>query len=172
MLGESILKNFLFLCGANGIGKTTIAKEIIRVLPHTAYVDSDPCRMMNPFVLDDNTIPTISKNISDLITNYMNCPLIETVIFTYGFHGRRREVFDNIILNISKVEYRLVPFLLWCTEEENIHRMSLDGRSKERVKRAISESRGAFENISYPKIDITNLSPEQAAKLIIKQTEL
>ncbi|SCG83039.1 hypothetical protein DW1_1468 [Proteiniborus sp. DW1] len=36
------MKNLLFLCGPNGIGKTTISKEIVRQLPNTAYVDSEP----------------------------------------------------------------------------------------------------------------------------------
>ncbi len=35
------MKNLLFICGPNGIGKTTISKEIIRQLPNSAYVDSD-----------------------------------------------------------------------------------------------------------------------------------
>lgn len=40
------MKNLLFLCGPNGIGKTTIAKEIVRQLPNTAYIDSEPCRFI------------------------------------------------------------------------------------------------------------------------------
>lgn len=96
------MKNLLFICGPNGIGKTTICKEILRKLPNSAYVDSDPCRLMNPFILDDETIPTIAKNISDLIINYIDCLVIETVIFSYGFHGRRREVFEKVMQAVSK----------------------------------------------------------------------
>jgi DNA transposition AAA+ family ATPase len=74
------MKNLIFICDPNGIGKTTICKEIIRMMPNSAYVDPDPCRLMNPFILDDETIPTIAKNISDIIINYIDCTAIETVL--------------------------------------------------------------------------------------------
>lgn len=161
------MKNILFLCGPNGIGKTTICKEIIKQLPNSAYVDSDPCRIMNPFVLNDHTIPTIAKNISDLIMNYLKCPTVNTVIFSYGFHGRRKEVFERILKEISKEEHNFIPFLLWCNQEENINRMNSDNRDSDRIKRALNESRKAFDHVVYPKLDISNLSATEAAKTII-----
>lgn len=161
------MRSLLFLCGPNGIGKTTISKEIVRQLPNTAYVDSDPCRFMNPFVLSDETIPTIAKNISDLILNYMDCPIINNVVFSYGFHGRRKEVFEMIMLELSKTEYNFIPFLLWCSEEENIKRMRMDNRSLERIQRTLNESRKSFDDIMYPKVDITDFSIFEAAKNII-----
>lgn len=166
------MKNILFLCGPNGIGKTTISKEIIKQLPNSAYVDSDSCRMMNPFVLNDETIPTIVKNISNLIINYLKCPIVDTVIFSYGFHGRRREVFQRVLSEISQMEHEFIPFLLWCSEEENINRMNLDNRSADRIQRTLKESRKAFDNVDYPKLDITNFSISEAAKTIITKARL
>jgi Cdc6-like AAA superfamily ATPase len=167
-----MMKNILFLCGPNGIGKTNICKEIIKQLPNSAYVDSDPCRVMNPFVLNDDTIPTIAKNISDLLINYLKCSIVNTVVFSYGFHGRRREVFQRIISEISKTGHDFIPFLLWCSEEENINRMNVDNRSADRIQRTLNESRKAFEDVTYPKLDITNLSVSEAAKTIITKARL
>jgi Cdc6-like AAA superfamily ATPase len=166
------MKNILFLCGPNGIGKSTICKEIIKQLPNSAYVDSDPCRVMNPFILNDDTIPTIAKNISDLLVNYLKCPIINTVVFSYGFHGRRKEVFERILSEISKVDHDFIPFLLWCCEEENINRMKFDNRSDVRIQRTLNESRKAFDDVNYPKLDITNLSVSEATKIIITKAKL
>jgi len=166
------MKNLLFICGPNGIGKTTICKEIMRKLPNSAYVDSDPCRLMNPFILNDKTIPTIANNISDLLINYIGCPVIETVIFSYGFHGRRKEVFELVMQAVSKRDFNFIPFLLTCSEEENIKRMNMDNRSSERKQRAIGESRKAFDDVSYPSIDITDFSASEAAENIIKKAGL
>jgi ABC-type cobalamin/Fe3+-siderophores transport system ATPase subunit len=166
------MKNLLFICGPNGIGKTTICKEIVRKLPNSAYVDSDPCRLMNPFALNDDTIPTIAKNISDLVINYLDCPVIETVVFSYGFHGRRREVFERVMKAVSKRDIEFIPFLLTCSEEENIKRMDMDNRSLERKQRAIEESRKAFGDTTYPRIDITDYSASEAADIIIKEAGL
>ena len=141
-------------------------------LPNSAYVDSDFCRLMNPFVLDDNTIPTISKNISDMILNFFHCPVIETVVFTYGFHGRRTEIFENVIRQISDFPHRFIPYLLLCDEDENIRRMKSDGRDVRRIERAIEQSRKAYDNISYKRIDITKLSIHQAATTILTDAAL
>lgn len=166
------MKNLLFICGPNGIGKTTICKEIVHKLHHSAYVDSDPCRLMNPFILNDETIPTIAKNMSDLLINYIDCPAIETVIFSYGFHGRRREVFEIVMNTVSKRDFNFIPFLLTCNEEENIKRMNMDNRNPERKQRAIEESRKAFDDVPYPQIDITDFSVSEAAENIIKKAGL
>lgn len=164
------MKNILFLCGPNGIGKTTICKEIVKQLPNSAYVDSDPCRIMNPYILNNDTIPTIAKNISDLLINFLNCPIVNTVVLSYGFHGRRREVFQRVLSEVSKTEHNFIPLLLWCSLEENINRMNIDNRSDDRIQRTLNESRKAFDDIIYPKLDITNLSVSEAAKTIINRS--
>ncbi|NLC45325.1 MAG: hypothetical protein GX783_13725 [Clostridiales bacterium] len=127
---------------------------------------------MNPFVLNNDTIPTIAKNISDLLINYLNCPIINTVVFSYGFHGRRKEVFQKVLANISKIEHNFIPFLLWCSKEENIRRMNADNRSDDRIQRALTESRKAFDDVIYPKLDITSLSTSEAAETIINEAGL
>lgn len=165
-------KNLLFICGANGIGKTTISKVLLGKIPNSAYVDSDCCRMMNPFSINDETIPTMQGNIAALIRNYMKCSAVQTVIFSYGFHGRRREIFDGVINSISDIEYRFLPFLLTCNEEENVRRMRCDNRDTDRVKRALDVSRLAYEEIPYPQIDITNLSPEESADEVLYKAGL
>lgn len=127
---------------------------------------------MNPFVLNDETIPTIAKNISDLLINYLKCTIVNTVVFSYGFHGRRREVFQRILSEISRVEYDFIPFLLWCSEEENINRMKFDNRSDAHIQRTLNESRKALDDVNYPKLDITNLSVPEVVKTIITKARL
>lgn len=166
------MKNFLFICGPNGIGKTTICKQLVRQLPNSAYVDSEPCRLMNPFVLNDDTIPTIRKNISDLIRNYFHCPAVQTVIFSYGFHGRRKEIFDGVLQDLADMEYRFIPLLLTCAAEENIRRMMYDHRDAERIQRALEISRQAFAGVEYPQIDVTELSVEEAVSRILSVSKL
>jgi len=85
-----VTKALVFPCGPNGIGKTTFGTALMRRLPGSAYVDTDPCRTMSPSVLGDVTIPTVAADIACLIRNYLLCDAVHTVIFSYGFHGRRR----------------------------------------------------------------------------------
>jgi energy-coupling factor transporter ATP-binding protein EcfA2 len=166
------MKNFLFLCGPNGIGKTTICRNIVKCLSGSAYVDSDYCRMMNPFVLDERTIPTIAKNIAGLIGNYLDCNVVQTVLFSYGFQGRRKEIFDRIMGDLSTHEIRFLPFALTCGKEGNIRRMKIDGRDTDRIERALEISRNAYPDIEYPQIDITELSVDEATALVISRAGL
>ncbi|MHB0856645.1 MAG: AAA family ATPase [Anaerolineae bacterium] len=161
------MKNLLFICGANGIGKTTICNALVRRQVHTAYIDSDGCRVMNPFVLNEDTIPTIRKNISDMIRNYLGCPIVRTVVFSYGLHGRRREIFDGVTKDLADMEYRFIPVLLVCDVAENIRRLSCNGRDTERISRAVQLSRAAYSAVDYPRIDVTNLSVEDSVSRIL-----
>lgn len=171
------MKTLLFICGANGIGKTTVCHRILNKLENSAYVDSDPLRYMNSSLLNplstaDEVVFTNRKNISSLIKNYLDCPLVETVIFSYGFHGHRKKVFDDVMDDISGYEFRLVPFLLICDEDENIRRMQADGRDEDRIRRAVEISRKAFGDVIYPQIDVTNLTPDETADKIINLLQI
>jgi regulator of PEP synthase PpsR (kinase-PPPase family) len=42
----------------------------------------------------------------------------------------------------------------------------------DRIQRALNESRKAFNDVVYPKLDITSLSVSEAAKTIIKEAGL
>jgi len=48
----------------------------------------------------------------------------------------------------------------------------MDNRSLERKQRTIEESRKAFDDITYPLIDITDFSASKAAENIIKEAGL
>ena len=162
------MKKFLFVCGPNGIGKTTVCRRLVELREGTAYVDSDPCRLMNPFVLDDITIPVIARNIAGMMRNYWDCPYVDTVVFSYGFHGRRREVFEAVLREIADVEYIFLPVLLECSEEENVRRMQKDERDPARIRRALEASRSAFADTDYPRIDVTCYTVDETAEALMK----
>lgn len=166
------MKKLIFICGANGIGKTTICKQILYKVSGSAYVDSDTLRMINPNVLDDRTIPTIAANIACLIKNYLICPAVENVLFSYGFHGRRKEVFSIVMKSLENIRYKFCPILLECEESENIRRMKCDDRDEERICRGVEISRKAFDGIDYPRLDVTFFTAEKSAEIIIEKLNL
>ena len=49
------------------------------------------------------------KNITSLLLNYLSCDYIEYIIFSYGFHGLRKQIFDKVITNISIFPYEFLP---------------------------------------------------------------
>lgn len=50
------MKQLIVIVGPNGVGKTTAAKKIVELYENVAYVDSDWCRVMNPFAFQEGAI--------------------------------------------------------------------------------------------------------------------
>jgi len=48
--------------------------------------------------------------------------------------------------------------------------MKCDGRDEERIRRGVDISRKAFDGVDYPRLDITNLSVDEAVCEIIRLT--
>lgn len=43
-------KKLIFICGPNGVGKSTTGGELISHIDNSAFVDSDLCALRNPFI--------------------------------------------------------------------------------------------------------------------------
>lgn len=167
------MKTLILICGSNGIGKSTASAELLKRLPNSAYVESDYCRMMNPFEFTDETVEVVKNNIFSLMLNYLKCSAIDNVIFPYGFHGRRKQIFESIMVELSKeVDFKFCPIILICTEDENIRRMRKNWRDEERIKRAVKNTREIYNRYDYPKIDVTDLTVGETVDEIIKIVEV
>ena len=163
------MKKLILICGANGVGKSTAGAELLKRLPASAYVESEYCRMMNPFEFTDETAGVITDNILSMIWNYFNCSAVRHVILTYGFHGRRKQIFEKVIAELRrKTEFEFCPVILTCSEDENIRRMEGDGRDSERIERALRNTRGIYDAYDYPRLDTTVLTAGEMADGIIK----
>jgi energy-coupling factor transporter ATP-binding protein EcfA2 len=166
--GAPTVKDLILVCGANGIGKSTACRALVASLPHSAYVDSDWCRCMNPFAFSPETIDLIVANIAGLMGNYFRCRTVEHVIFSYGFHGPRRQIFDRILAALADdgVCYRFCPVTLYCEAGENVHRMQADGRDAARIERAL-EAREIYARLPYPTVDVSHLSVDETVAAML-----
>ena len=163
------MKKLILVCGANGVGKSTACKALTKKLPKSAFIDSDYCRYMNPFSFTNEEINIVVSNISTMMINYFRCSSIENIIFQYGFHGVRKQIFASILNKITQngIEYLFCPIILFCELEENIRRMRNDYRDEERIQRAIEKTRSIYGEHDYPKIDTTLLSAEDTAERMV-----
>lgn len=164
------MKKLILIIGANGVGKTTTAKILLQKLSKAAYVDADWCRAINPFSFTDATKHAVTQNIYSLFKNYLLCEDIGYVIFPYGFHGERRQIFEQVIgrLREDGIKFEVCPIILKCCKEENIRRSIKDGRDMERIERGIKNTFAFYDEYPYPNIDSTYLQPNQVAEKIIE----
>ncbi len=47
--------NLIVIIGPNGVGKSPVAKSLLSRYPKSAFVDSDWCRVINPFPFTERT---------------------------------------------------------------------------------------------------------------------
>ena len=134
------MKKLIVIVGPNAVGKTTTAKCLVEKLSRTAYVDSDWCRCMNPFPFSEMTKQTVSKNMYDLLHNYLNCEAL-------------RMLFLHIVGMVK----------------ENRNRAKRDGRDIARIERGMENTFSFYNGYSYPSVDTTDMTPEEVAEEIIKR---
>jgi len=154
------MKKLVFIHGPNGVGKSTLCKVLNSKIQNSAWLESEWCRMTNPFVFNDEIIKMIEKNISFMLRSYLDCSTLEYIIFNYGFHGPRKQIFDNILRNLSDIDYQLISITVSCSYEENRLRMIKDGRDEDRISRALAV-RGIYDHLDNPTIDTTHMSVEE-----------
>lgn len=163
-------KKLIVIVGPNGVGKSTTAKALLARYTKSALVDSDWCRVINPFSFTEETKETVIHNIFCLIHNYMLCKDVDRVIFTYGFHGERKNIFDEVLRRLRRtgVDFDLTLVILKCSLSENIRRMECDGRDENRIKRGIENTFHFYDTYDDPVIDTTELKVEQVVDRIAR----
>ena len=162
------MKKVVVLIGPNGVGKSTTAKAFMQQHTKCAYIDSDACRAINPFPFTPATKKVVIENIYCLFKNYLLCDDIEVIVFPYGFHGERKEIFDTVMKRLidDGIAFEMITIVLKCSLEENIKRAMADGRDTERIERGIKNTFNFYDEFDGPGIDTTNLSPEEVVNKI------
>ena len=122
--------------------------------------------MTNPFTLHEASITLTIGNITHMLRSYLACSWLDHVIFPYGFHGPRQRIWETVVSDIQDLSHVFVPITLTCDENENVARMTSDGRDDSRIKRALSV-RHIYDELRYPKLDTTGLTIDQTADWVI-----
>jgi energy-coupling factor transporter ATP-binding protein EcfA2 len=164
---QCAMGTLLLIHGPNGVGKSTVCRAVHQLLPHSAWLESEWCRMTNPFIWNEDIIALAKHNISQMLRGYLTCHYLDYVIFPYGFHWPRRQIWDTVLSNLADIPYLLAPITLTCGEEEHIARMTHDGRDPARIERALA-TRYLYDTLPYPKIDTTFKTVSQIAERVIE----
>ena len=161
------MKTLIFIHGPNGVGKSTTCDRLFKRLPHSSRLESEWCRMINPFDLTPEIELLTERHMSVLLLGYLECSLVEHVILSYSLHGPRKRIWERVLHNLQDQSFHLLPITLTCSEEENARRMLQDGRDAAGYIQHSLQSRVLYEGLPYPVIDSTGLSVDETVDHIL-----
>ena len=92
---SQIVRRCILINGTMGAGKTTVCKELMRLLPHSAFLDGDWCWYSDPFTVNDRTKEMVLQNIGFVLSNFLRCPDYQNILFCWVMD--RQEILDEVI---------------------------------------------------------------------------
>ena len=161
------MKKLIMINGTMGVGKSTVCNILFKMLNDSVYLDGDWCWNMNPFVVSDENKEMVINNISYLLKSYLNNSGYKYIIFCWVIQDEA--IFKQILDKLNGFDFELHKISLVCSEESLKNRLSLDVengiRKTDVINRSI-ERISFYEKMDTVKIDVSNITPKDAANKI------
>ncbi|HEX3018473.1 MAG TPA: AAA family ATPase [Caproicibacter sp.] len=161
------MKKLILVNGTMGVGKSTVCRELLKILTPGVYLDGDWCWNMNPFVVSEENKAMVEGNITYLLKSYLRNSGYEYVVFCWVMH--QEEIFEQILSPLRECEFELHKFSLVCTEKALRKRIMADvetgARTADVLERSIPRL-ALYRNMDTMKIDVSEISARQAAEKI------
>lgn len=152
-----------------GVGKTTTCQVMKNKLDNSVFLDGDWCWDMHPFQVTEETKQMVIDNICFLLNNFIKCSVYENIVFCWVMHDQI--IIDNIVSRLDTVNYKVHSISLICSEIALQARLRQDIdasiRTEDVMRRSV-ERIPLYKKLNTYKVDVSNISPEQAADLIIR----
>ncbi len=164
-------KTLYLIGGPMGVGKTTVCRELNRMLPASVMLDGDWCWCADPFQVTEETKRMVLDNICHLLGNFLRCSAYENVILCWVMH--QRAIIDEILgrLPIEECGADVRTVSLVAHEDELRHRIKEDVRAGVRDEGAVARSLSylpRFRDLGTELVDTTGLTPREVAAHIAR----
>lgn len=163
------MKNIYLIGGTMGVGKTATCRIMKYKLNNSVFLDGDWCWDMHPFQVTDETKNMVQENICFLLNNFIKCSLYENIIFCWVMH--EQHIIDYITSHINTQNCKVHAISLVCSEAALQARLIKDVeagiRTEDIIKRSV-ERLPLYEKLNTIKVDVSDITPEQAADYIIR----
>lgn len=161
------MKTLYLIGGTMGVGKTTVCRELNRLLPGSVLLDGDWCWNMDPFVVNAETKSMVMDNICHLLNNFLKCSSIGNIVFCWVMH--EQAILDDLYARLDLEGVRVRALSLICTEEAL--RSRLQGDIAQGLRQADVLDRSLqrlplYQTLDTVKIDTTNKTPREVAEEI------
>lgn len=166
------MKNLYMIGGTMGVGKTTVCRILKKKLPNAVFLDGDWCWDADPFQVTDETKKMVQENIRFLLNQFIHCTAYENVIFCWVMH--QQSIIDDLLSGLDTAACSVKCISLVVNESALRARLQKDVDAGVRQSDVIDRSIARiplYDALKGAKIDVSDISPEEAAEMIteIKQ---
>ncbi len=163
------MKKIYMIGGTMGVGKTTTCQILKEKLDNSVLLDGDWCWDMHPFQVTAETKQMVLENICFLLNQFIRCSVYENIIFCWVMH--EQGIIDEILSKLETSGCRIHHISLLCSSEELRKRLQKDVdagiRTEDVIPRSIARL-GFYRELDTEKIDVSHMTPEQAAERIME----
>lgn len=163
------MKKLIFINGTMGVGKTSTCKELLGLLQPSVFLDGDWCWDMNPFRVTDETKHMVESNICFLLNSFLSCSEYENVIFCWVMH--QESIINSLLERLNLTNVDVYKLTLSVSKEALTQRLNKAIENGERTSDVLQRSLNRlplYQEMHTTHIDVSNISPIQAAKKIIE----
>ena len=153
------MKKLIFLRGAMGVGKTTVARALQKLLPQAAFLDGDWVWDIAPFTVTEETCEMALQNITAL----------EHIIFAWVMH--EDAIVDELLARLPSGCYQFTQYVLTCDADTLRTHLLTDisaGRRSPDILSRAEDRRQTLLCSSAPHFDLSGLTPAEAAKQLMR----
>lgn len=162
-------KRCILISGTMGVGKTSVCRELMKLLPQSVFLDGDWCWYSDPFTVTDATKQVVLENIGFMLQNFLRCPDYRNIIFCWVMD--HQEILDEVIGRIRPAlgDARLCSVSLVASPEALATRLQKDIdsglRSPDILPRSLARL-PLYEKLNTCKLDVSALDARQTAVLL------
>ena len=164
------MKNLIFVNGTMGAGKTTLCRELKKLLAPSVFLDGDWCWDMEPFSVTDETRRMVMDNIQTLLNRFLQCSQPENILF--GWVMQERAIVDEVLSGLKPDAASFRLFTLTLTEDALRRRLRRDVDAGLREPDVIERSAARLPLYAHPsmkstRIDTSCLSVGETARQLV-----
>lgn len=164
------MKNLIFVNGTMGAGKTTLCRELKKLLAPSVFLDGDWCWDMEPFSVTDETRRMVMDNIQTLLNRFLQCSQPENILF--GWVMQERAIVDEVLSGLKPDAASFRLFTLTLTEDTLRRRLRRDVDAGLREPDVIERSAARLPLYAHPsmkstRIDASCLSVGETARQLV-----
>ena len=167
-----MMKNLVVVRGTMGAGKTAVCQKLLPLSAPAVWLDGDWCWQMAPFDPNEENRRMVMDNVSCLLRSFLQNSGLETVIFCWVLH--QDEILQQLIERLKPLEYRLLVYNLILSPQALEARLTEDVRRGLRQPDIVARSLARlplYRRLAGTPVDVSEITPEQAAKRIRELTQ-